>query len=129
MTLKKKGKDFLNLEESSAFIWVLVLILAACFFSACANITPVVNERETVAYDGNDQTAGIIQDFEDHSSEITPNARDRYNDLIWEREGMLKFSEKKDFGIAPMDNGNFRITAQGKEYWYSLKLDKEGDLK
>lgn len=102
---------------------ITMWILSANYLVSCANITPIVNERETIPYSGNDQNGGIIQDFEDYSSEITPEARNRYNDLILSQEGIIDYLKKKDFGITGMANGNFNITAEGKEYWYELKLN------
>lgn len=90
----------------------------------CA-VTPIANERTTISFDGNEPNGGIIRNFEDHSSEITPSARDRYNNLILSQDGFLTYTTKRDFGVTPLPNGNYRITAEGKEYWYSLKLESE----
>lgn len=102
-----------------------ILILSVACLVSCAHTTPIINERETIAYDGNDQNGGLIQDFDDGSTEITPAARDRYNSLILSQEGLIKYTRAKDFGITPLPNGNFRITAEAQEYWYSLKLEQE----
>jgi hypothetical protein len=85
-----------------------------------------VNERETIPFDGMEENAGIIQDFPDHSSEITPSARDRYNDLVLNHYGLLKYPFYKDHGVTIMENGNYLITPEAKELWYSFKLEKEG---
>lgn len=127
VTLTKNVKDYLKGELIAlCAIFILILILAVSLLCAtgCA-VTPVVNERETIAYEGGEKNAGILQDFEDHSSEITPNARDRYNNLILKEKGLAEYFKRKDFGISPMGDGNFRITAEAKEYWYSLKLKSE----
>lgn len=102
-----------------------ILNLLSLFILTSCSITPVVIERQTIAYDEKGQTAGIIQDFGDQerSSEITPSARDRYNNLILSQEGLTSYLSKRDFGITPLPNGNYKITGQGKEYWYELKLN------
>ena len=125
--LKMTNKNSrMNLINQSART-ILTISVVACL-SSCA-VTPKITERETVAYDGNQQNAGIIQNFPDHSSEITASARQRYNDLILSQEGILKYYSKKDYGITPLANGHYKITAEGKEYWYSLKLEANTILK
>lgn len=95
--------------------------------SGCAStrITPVATDRTTVPFDGNEQTAGIIRDFPDHSSEITPSARARYNGLIGHYGSIFSPPINGDFGLTPMPNGNWNITAEGKEKWYAMKLERD----
>lgn len=58
----------------------LIVLLSLCFVSC--TVTPPQVHSQTVAYEGNIQTAGFLGFSEDGSGIITGKARDRYNALV-----------------------------------------------
>lgn len=85
----------------------------------------MTNERKTIAYDGNEETAGIIGSLPGGSIEISSSARDRFNSLV-ERYGDKTIPvTDKDFGVEELGNGNYSITKESCERWYKMKLMDE----
>lgn len=103
---------------------ILTLFVGICL-NSCASITPIPEERETIAFEGNEDNAGIVGFLDNGSLEITPKARDRYNDLILKVKGMVKYLSYKDSELTALPNGNWSITKGGAEFWRSLILEDE----
>lgn len=99
-----------------------ILLIVMC---SCAHVTPVLNESKTVEFDGNKQTAGIVDFLDDGSMEITTHALVKYNALIEVYGKVLKIST--DFGVTKLDNGNFSMTREAAENWFKMKLMSERD--
>lgn len=88
-------------------------------------MTPKVHERETIAYEGNSETAGILDFNEDGSLIISEEALARYNSLI-ERYGYDKGrSIEKDFGVSKLENGTYSLTLEAAEIWFDFKQQSE----
>lgn len=104
---------------------IMILMISVASLSSGCSVTPIIEERSTIPFNENEVNGGIIRDFEDYSAEIAPYKRDQYNDRILKHEGILKYPFKKDFGVTPMENGNYRITAEAREYWYYMVLEDE----
>lgn len=119
LTKKKKRKT--NLMKSTR-IKTLIASAAICLSLSACSVTPVTHDRQTIAYDGNDQTAGILGFNEVGGLTISPGGRERYDSLI-ERFGRDTQPEtKKDFGITPREDGNYDLTAEGAERWKKMKI-------
>lgn len=88
-------------------------------------VTPIAYERETVAYDNNDETAGIIGFSLSGGLEITQSARDRYNDMVKRHGQELIPPIQKDFGIKEMENGCYDMTLEASEKWRKMILIEE----
>jgi hypothetical protein len=104
----------------------LTISVSVCLlnFVGCG-VTPVTHDRTTIAYEGNQANGGIVGILPDGSYEITPNKLAEYDDLV-ELFGNKTIPEtEKGFGVSILSNGNFSITKQGLERWYSLKLIKD----
>lgn len=99
-------------------------------FSSCASITPVTHERQTPSFDGNTANSGIISIGADGSLEITSYKREEYNSLVEAYGKGLHPPLQKDFGITPLENGNFQMTDQAAEKLRVLYLmEAQDDLK
>lgn len=84
-------------------------------------MTPVVHDRETIAFSGNDETAGILGFNDDGSLKIDASGRERYNSLIERFGGDTIPKTEKDFGCTPREDGNFDLTLEGAERWGELR--------
>lgn len=104
------------------FLRKTFLLLGAICLSSCASVTPNTNERGTVSYDGNDQTAGVLGFNEDGSLTITKSGRDRYNALVEKFGGDTTPKTSKDFGIKALEDGNYSLTLEGAERWHLMNL-------
>lgn len=93
--------------------------------SSCAKITPTIDDRETISYNGNVADAGIIETLPDDSLRITAGARDRYNSLVDDFGDQVSPPVASDFGVTKLDDGTFSITLEGAETWYKLMLVSE----
>lgn len=104
----------------------LILVSTLLLLSGCAHVTPVLNDPEQPSFDGNEQNSGFVKqntlDGRPSSYEITADARDRYNRWIATKYGK-RLAIPQDFGITPMDNGNYDLTMQGAMYWKQMILD------
>lgn len=98
----------------------VILTLFVATLASCA-ITPSVTERETVNYDQNSETAGIIQYLPTGELEINISALARYNDYIAKYGTMFVPNLDHDFGITPLENGNYSLTKEGQEKWFQMK--------
>lgn len=103
---------------------ICLLFVAICL-NSCASITPQLSHRSTVQYDGNNDDSGLVQFLQDGSLEITPTARERYNNAILNEYGVLKYEFNKDFGVTKLDNGNYSITKEGLENWHNAIIFNE----
>lgn len=101
-----------------------ILILSVSFLASC-QVTPIAHERSTIPFDGNDQTAGFIRDFPDHSSEITNSARARYNGLIEYYGNIFNPPITRDFQLTPTGQGTWIISAEGQEKWGAMKIEAQ----
>lgn len=117
--LKRCGK--LTINRLTRWLPVIALLTMV----GCANVTPVTRERETVAFDGNEQNGGWVRFLPNGSAEITPSKRDLYNWLIYSHGSKAQPPVERDFGIKKLDNGNFEMTLQAAETYYDLKLMAE----
>lgn len=105
------------------FVVSFLSILLLLGITSCMHVTPVVNESKTIAFDGNEQNAGIINFRDDGSLEITTRARDKYNALIEVYGSYLLINT--DYGVTPLDNGNYEMTKEACEDWFKMKLKEE----
>lgn len=103
-------------------LWAAGLIIA---LNGCAHVTPVTEERSTVGFTGNDQDGGIRDLLPDGSLEVAPWKRDQYNRYIALYGKKLIPKPPKDFGVAPLENGNYSMTKQAAEVFYALILEAE----
>lgn len=117
---KKRRTNLMNLFRKRTFILFVGISVSLCLCSC--KVTPTTNDRETIAYSGNDQTAGILGFNEDGSLRINESARVRYNSYI-ERFGRDTVpATSKDFGIKEREDGNYDLTLEGAERWKKMKI-------
>lgn len=98
---------------------------AVCLVSlavSCANVTPTVRDPETVSYDGNQQTAGVIAFLPDGSLLISGSARMRYNGLVAKYGGQFTPRLRPDFGVATSPGGSFSMTLEAADKWHRMSL-------
>lgn len=117
----KKLKQWLKWFGGSSCACCLCVILVV----GCANVTPVVDSRKTVSFSGNDQNAGIVAQWGDGSLEITPTKLDQYNSMIDLYGKKTVPVTEKNFGIKPLANGNYNMTAEAAERFYNLFLIRD----
>lgn len=113
---KKRTKFITSLK-----IGIWTLLVATCLSVTGCSVTPKVHDRETIAYEGNSETAGILAFNDDGSLKITEEARSRYNSYIarFGRDSVTPLT--KDFGITKLPDGNYSLTLEGAECWAALK--------
>lgn len=103
---------------------ILIVLYASCLSFGC-HTTPTLTERSTISYDGNDKTAGIIGFLPNGSLEITPHKRQEYNEAIKSFGKKTVPTTEEDFGITALENGNYSITKEAVEHWYSMNLIRD----
>lgn len=105
------------------FIVLFTSFMAAVVFgitSGCA-ITPDNVDATQIAWDGNAQNAGLLDNgrlLSDGNSHISPSSRTRYNALIDLGYGrMFLPAIGRDFGVIPHGDGTFEISQQAIRYF------------
>lgn len=101
-------------------------LLIAASLSSCS-LTPTVTEPTSASYDGNDATSGVVAFLPDGSLEISERGREHYNALIGRYGSRMTVPIKQDFGVKPLDTGDYSLTLEGADYWHrmSMMLDRE----
>jgi hypothetical protein len=95
-------------------------LLGAIFLSSCA-VTPEVKDRETIAYHGNEENAGVIGFLEDGSLEVDQELVNAYNELIAKYGTMFVPALNQGDGIAPIGQGSYSMTLEAAENYKRLK--------
>lgn len=106
--------------------WSWVALVAACILgwialgclAGCGTVIPPTVTADEIAYDGNEQNAGIVGVAENQSIIITASKREYYNSLIaiygaatWpDRTPVFLPHVKADAGMTARPDGNFEIT-------------------
>lgn len=99
-------------------IWTLLGVIF--LVSGCA-VTPNVKDRETIAYHGNVENAGVIGFLDDDSLEVDRELVDTYNSLIEKYGAMFVPEIKTNQGIVPLVGGTFSMKLQAAEDFKRLK--------
>jgi len=115
MTIKNWTSSITNLKIAT------LTLFAAISLNAC-RVTPEANERDTISFVNNVEDAGIIGFLPDGSLEITIHARDRYNAFVSQYGGRFTPPILKDYGVKPLENGNYSITLEACELWKQMIL-------
>ncbi len=105
-----------------------MLFASAILLSSCAHVTPVVYDRETIAYEGNDETSGVIRFLPDRSVEVSARWRDAFNLLVEEFGNETRNGHTtKDQGLSEFANGNWRATREAMEREYEMRLIRDDE--
>jgi len=105
--------------------WSLVAVMAigillAMHLCGCSAVVPKTVVADTVAFDGNEQNAGIVGVALSGSFIITANKRAHYNQLVaiygnakWpDHKPIFAVPLQPDTGITPRTDGTFEITRE-----------------
>jgi hypothetical protein len=98
----------------------ILILLAFCLLSGCA-VTPKVNDRETIAYHGNSENAGVIGFMADGSLEVDQQLVDTYNELIAKYGTMFTPNIEQGDGITNLGGGSYSMTLEAVENYKRLK--------
>lgn len=101
---------------------VTLILLGGVFLPSCANVTPVIDERRTSTFDGNQETAGVLEFNADGSLKITESGRKRYNSIVSGFGSKTYPPTEEDFGITSNKDGTYNLTLEGADRWHKLIL-------
>ena len=125
----KSVSDYLNshpaIRALAEFAFALGIILLLIAMSGCANTTLTTAQRRTIPYNENDQNAGVIEEFDNHSLHITASKLEEYNQLISDYGQLTLPKTAKNFGVTDLKDGTYYLTAQGAERFYELILIRQ----
>lgn len=103
-----------------ALIWLPILD------TGCGTIAPKVEDTTSASFDGNVQNSGIIS-MDENGAIISSSARERYNAYIVLCGAETIPPTKVDFGITDLKDGTCRLTMEGLQRWYDMKLIHDRD--
>jgi hypothetical protein len=88
----------------------------------------VVDAPTTIAYEGNDQTAGVIERLPDGSFKVSARWREYYN-LLVENFGTKtrRGHTTKDLGLSEFADGNYRATREAMSRQYEMRLIRDDE--
>lgn len=102
------------------------IFLLSFFLTGCS-VTPIVEEPNQAAFNGNEQNAGILGSLEGGSVEITPSRRENIRDYAKRFGEKIDATFKEDAAITSLTNGNFAITKEGLEFYFKCIQEEKNE--
>ena len=122
----KSEKNLLN-KTLIALLICSVIVLSGCV----GTVTPTQVVSNGASYDNGVRNSGFIGFATNYPvvnntatpnfyGVVTPNLRERYNNLLDKYGDKITSHPKKDFGLSLQDDGNYSMSFQAMSYFSSM---------